>query len=61
MNPTNPLLPLDPVTAIFFPGNWPNDDVTASNKRIGPYPDATAANVGQGDTKTMRDNAEILP
>ena len=30
-------------------------------KRIGPYPDAASANIGNSDTEEIRDHAEALP
>lgn len=50
----------DPNTAVFKGGTSPNKDV-GGTKRIGPYPEATAAGVGQDDTTTIRASAEILP
>jgi hypothetical protein len=50
----------DPATALFKGGTSPNKDV-GGTKRIGPYPDATAAGVGQTDTTTMRASTETLP
>lgn len=49
----------EPGTALFHPTaphRGPN-----STKRIGPYPDANALNVGGRDTQQLRDNVETLP
>lgn len=51
---------LEPVTALFYSPSALNKAVYGK-KRIGPYPQSTAANVGDGDTTTMRTNAETLP
>ncbi len=53
--------PADPSTAVFYAsGTSANKDVTGT-KRIGPYPGATTAGVGEDDTETIRENAETLP
>jgi hypothetical protein len=50
----------DPPTALFRGGTTIDKRVDGT-KRIGPYPDATAAGVGTTDTTTIRDHAESLP
>ena len=50
----------EPATAVFKGGTSLNKNV-GGTKRIGPYPDATNAGVGQSNTTTIRQNAEILP
>lgn len=51
--------PLDPVTALFYPEGIPQS--VGSTKRIGPYPDAAAAGVGDNDTEVIRAATENLP
>jgi hypothetical protein len=51
---------LEPATALFYSPSALNKAVYGK-KRIGPYPQSTAANVGDDDTTTMRTNAENLP
>lgn len=50
----------DPSTALFRGGTDYDKNVNGT-KRIGPYPDATAAGVGENDTNTIRTNAEVFP
>ncbi len=50
----------EPATAVFRGGTTRSKSVTGT-KRIGPYPDATAAGVGTDDVRDIRANAEILP
>ena len=52
--------PLDPVTALFRTGTTSTKDV-GGTKRIGPYPDAATAGVGNNDVTTIRAVAETLP
>ena len=49
----------EPNTALFKVTSV-NTDV-AGTKRIGPYPDAATAGVGNSDTATIRSVAEALP
>ena len=49
----------EPKTALFY--GTENHKRPHSTKRIGPYPGAEDAHVGQRDTETMRTNAETLP
>jgi hypothetical protein len=48
----------DPSTALFHPTS---NKAVNGTKRIGPYPDAAAGNVGNGDTVTIRAATETLP
>jgi hypothetical protein len=50
----------DPATALFN-GTPSTTKAVSGTKRIGPYPDATTATVGEDDAITMRANAENLP
>ncbi len=50
----------EPDTALFKGGTTTSKAVNGT-KRIGPYPDAAAAGVGNGDTSTIRGHAEALP
>ena len=50
----------EPLTAVFR-GNTTLSKAVGGTKRIGPYPDATTAGVGTGDTGTIRGNTEALP
>jgi hypothetical protein len=50
----------EPPTSLFRGGTTPNKNVRGT-KRIGPYPQAAAAGVGNNDTTTIRNNAESLP
>jgi len=45
----------EPDTALFF------HEQTIGSKRIGPYPDAALADVGNDDAFVVRDKAETLP
>jgi hypothetical protein len=49
----------DPSTALFH--TTEDHKRPDSTKRIGPYPDAQAAGVGQRDTETIRSTVENLP
>ncbi|MDQ3622823.1 MAG: fibronectin type III domain-containing protein [Verrucomicrobiota bacterium] len=50
----------DPPTALFKAETTESKEV-GGTKRIGPYPDATSAGVGEDDTPTARENTEVLP
>lgn len=50
----------DPETALLYPTSPVGKDV-GGPKRMGPYPDAKTAGVGQDDTEVVRSNAEVLP
>ena len=50
----------EPATALFM-GGTTLTKATAGTKRIGPYPDAAAAAVGNADTTTIRTVAQALP
>ena len=50
----------EPSTALFHSPTSSTNTVPAT-KRIGPYPDAAAVNVGNNDTGTIRPKAEALP
>jgi hypothetical protein len=50
----------EPQTALFWAPTSPNKDVDGT-KRIGPYPDAETAGIGNDDTTTIRSTAEDLP
>jgi hypothetical protein len=50
----------EPATSLFRGGTTPNKSV-GGTKRIGPYPQAAAAGVGNADTTTIRNAAETLP
>ena len=49
----------EPSTALFH--GVSSDDVVNGRKRIGPYPDAVTAGVGNGDTEKIRLHASVLP
>jgi hypothetical protein len=50
----------EPATSLFRGGTTPSKAVNGT-KRIGPYPQAAAVGVGNGDTTTVRTAAESLP
>ncbi len=52
--------PYDPDTALFRGGTTLSKAV-GGTKRIGPYPDAASASVGNNDTHDIRQTAENLP
>ncbi|MFY0576258.1 hypothetical protein ACN28S_19565 [Cystobacter fuscus] len=52
--------PNEPATALFRGGTTPNKSV-GGTKRIGPYPGAASAGVGNSDVTVIRANAETLP
>ena len=56
----SPHRPNEPPTSLFRGGTTPNKSV-GGTKRIGPYPQAAAAGVGNADTTTVRNSAETLP
>jgi hypothetical protein len=56
----SPHRPNEPPTSLFRGGTTPNKSV-GGTKRIGPYPQAAAAGVGNNDTTTIRNSAETLP
>jgi len=51
--------PNAPGTSLFKSGTTVDKRVDGT-KRIGPYPDAATSGVGNGDTDTIRDHAEVL-
>jgi hypothetical protein len=50
----------EPATALIRGGTSATKAI-GGTKRIGPYPDAAAAGVGNNDTTTIRNHAEALP
>jgi hypothetical protein len=50
----------EPATSLFRGGTTPSK-IVGGTKRIGPYPQAAAAGVGNADTTTIRNVAETLP
>ncbi len=57
---SDPCASEDPETALFH-APQSRDKSVGGTKRIGPYPDARAVNVGTKDTFHMRNKAEKLP